>query len=80
MPAHGQPLEIGKGRLLREGTKIALFSFGALADCLTAADELPTLGLSTTVADARRPRCDPPTRPCFARPPSLPGACGKGLE
>ena len=60
MPAHGQPLEIGKGRLLREGTKIALFSFGALADCLTAADELPTLGLSTTVADARRPRCDPP--------------------
>jgi 1-deoxy-D-xylulose-5-phosphate synthase len=54
MPAHGQPLEIGKGRLLREGTKIALFSFGArLADCLTAADELATLGLSTTVADAR---------------------------
>jgi 1-deoxy-D-xylulose-5-phosphate synthase len=54
MPAHGQPLEIGKGRVLREGTRIALFSFGTrLADCLTAADELATLGLSTTVADAR---------------------------
>src|SRR5207248_6574952 len=45
---------IGKGRILREGTKIALFSFGArLSDCLKAADELAVLGLSTTVADAR---------------------------
>src|SRR5436309_809138 len=54
MPAEGRPLEIGKGRVLREGTKVALFSFGArLAECLKAADELATLGLSTTVADAR---------------------------
>jgi 1-deoxy-D-xylulose-5-phosphate synthase len=54
MPAEGKPLEIGKGRVLREGSKIALFSFGArLAECLTAADELVALGLSTTVADAR---------------------------
>jgi len=54
MPAEGIPLEIGKGRVLREGTKVALFSFGArLAECFQAADELATLGLSTTVADAR---------------------------
>jgi 1-deoxy-D-xylulose-5-phosphate synthase len=54
MPAEGKPLEIGKGRVLREGTKVALFSFGArLADCFKAADELAALGLSTTVADAR---------------------------
>jgi 1-deoxy-D-xylulose-5-phosphate synthase len=54
MPEQGEPLEIGKGRVLREGTKVALFSFGArLAECLKAADELAALGLSTTVADAR---------------------------
>jgi len=54
MPKEGVPLEIGKGRIMREGTKVALFSFGArLADCLQAADELAALGLSTTVADAR---------------------------
>jgi len=54
MPAEGKPLEIGKGRIVREGTKIALFSFGArLAECLKAADELASLGLSTTIADAR---------------------------
>jgi 1-deoxy-D-xylulose-5-phosphate synthase len=54
MPAEGKPLEIGKGRIIREGTKVALFSFGTrLAECLKAADELAALGLSTTVADAR---------------------------
>src|SRR5690242_1384975 len=54
MPEQGTPLEIGKGRILREGTKVALFSFGArLGECFKAADELATLGLSTTVADAR---------------------------
>jgi 1-deoxy-D-xylulose-5-phosphate synthase len=54
MPLEGKPLAIGKGRILREGTRVALFSFGArLAECLTAADELAALGLSTTVADAR---------------------------
>jgi 1-deoxy-D-xylulose-5-phosphate synthase len=54
LPEEGRPLDIGKGRVLREGSKVALFSFGArLAECLKAADELATLGLSTTVADAR---------------------------
>jgi 1-deoxy-D-xylulose-5-phosphate synthase len=54
MPAEGVPLEIGKGRIVREGHKVALLSFGArLGECLKAADELAALGLSTTVADAR---------------------------
>ena len=54
MPEEGRPLEIGKGRILREGTKVALFSYGArLGECLKAADELAAHGLSTTVADAR---------------------------
>ncbi len=54
MPARGQALEIGKGRVLREGTKVALLSFGArLQECLKAADDLAARGLSTTVADAR---------------------------
>ena len=54
MPEFGVPLEIGKGRIIREGSKIALFSFGTrLAECEKAADELATYGLSTTVADAR---------------------------
>ncbi len=54
LPAEGVPLEIGKGRIVREGNKVALLSFGArLAECLKAADELATLGLSATVADAR---------------------------
>jgi 1-deoxy-D-xylulose-5-phosphate synthase len=54
MPDEGQPLEIGKGRIVREGHKVALLSFGArLGECLKAADELGALGLSATVADAR---------------------------
>src|SRR5256886_1053868 len=54
MPEEGKPLEIGKGPLLREGSTVALLSFGArLGECLKAADELATFGLSTTVADAR---------------------------
>jgi len=54
MPTEGKPLEIGKGRVLREGNKIALLSFGArLGECLKAADELGSFGLSATVADAR---------------------------
>jgi 1-deoxy-D-xylulose-5-phosphate synthase len=54
MPEEGVPLEIGKGRIIREGHKVALLSYGArLAECLKAADELAALGLSTTVADAR---------------------------
>ncbi len=54
MPARGTPLEIGKGRIIREGTKVAILSYGTrLADSLRAADELGARGLSTTVADAR---------------------------
>ncbi len=54
LPERGTPLEIGKGRILREGTKVALLSLGTrLAECLKAADELAARGLSTTVADAR---------------------------
>ncbi len=54
MPAEGKPLEIGKGRILREGTKVALLAYGTrLAECLKAAEELASYGLSTTVADAR---------------------------
>jgi len=54
LPEEGKPLEIGKGRIVREGTKVALFCYGTrLRECLKAADELATYGLSTTVADAR---------------------------
>jgi 1-deoxy-D-xylulose-5-phosphate synthase len=54
MPARGTPLEIGKGRMVREGTKVAILSYGTrLGDALAAADELQARGLSTSVADAR---------------------------
>ena len=54
MPDEGKPLEIGKGRIVQEGHKVALLSFGArLGECLKAAKELTALGLSATVADAR---------------------------
>ncbi|OWJ67831.1 1-deoxy-D-xylulose-5-phosphate synthase [Inquilinus limosus] len=54
LPARGKPLALGKGRVLREGTSIALLSYGTrLQDCLAAADALGVMGLSTTVADAR---------------------------
>jgi len=54
MPEEGKPLEIGKGRIVQEGHKVALLSFGArLGECLKAAKELTALGLSATVADAR---------------------------
>jgi len=54
MPEVGVPLPIGKGRVLREGSKVALLSFGTrLSECLKAADELASHGLSATVADAR---------------------------
>jgi 1-deoxy-D-xylulose-5-phosphate synthase len=54
MPERGTPLAIGKGRVVREGTKVAILSLGArLQECLKAADELAARGLSTTVADAR---------------------------
>jgi 1-deoxy-D-xylulose-5-phosphate synthase len=54
LPERGTPLELGKGRIVREGSAVALLSFGArLTECLSAADELAGYGLSTTVADAR---------------------------
>lgn len=54
LPERGELLEIGRGRILKEGTKVALLSFGTrLQECLNAAEELDSYGLSTTVADAR---------------------------
>jgi len=54
MPEIGQPLEIGRGRVVREGSTVAILSFGTrLAESLRAADMLAARGLSTTVADAR---------------------------
>ena len=54
LPDIGEILEIGKGRVLREGTKVALLSYGPrLAECMKAADDLAARGLSATVADAR---------------------------
>jgi len=54
MPARGEILEIGKGRIVKQGSKVALLSFGTrLRDCLLAAEDLDAAGLSTTVADAR---------------------------
>jgi 1-deoxy-D-xylulose-5-phosphate synthase len=54
MPTEGKALEIGKGRIIRQGSKIAILSLGTrLAESLKAAEELASFGLSTTVADAR---------------------------
>ena len=54
MPERGEILEIGKGRMIREGSKVAILSFGTrLAEAVSAAEELDTYGLSTSVADAR---------------------------
>jgi 1-deoxy-D-xylulose-5-phosphate synthase len=54
MPERGVPLEIGRGRVLREGGPVAILSLGTrLAECLKAADDLAARGLPATVADAR---------------------------
>lgn len=54
VPARGTPLEIGRGRILREGNAVALLSYGTrLGECLKAADELGAQGFTCTVADAR---------------------------
>ncbi|HEU5018001.1 MAG TPA: 1-deoxy-D-xylulose-5-phosphate synthase [Pseudolabrys sp.] len=54
MPSDGVPLEVGKGRIVREGGTVAILSLGArLAECIKAADALAARGISTTVADAR---------------------------
>jgi 1-deoxy-D-xylulose-5-phosphate synthase len=70
LPERGEVLELGKGRVLREGTAVALLSFGArLHECLAAADELGAYGLSATVADAR-----------FAKPLDEGLVCALGRE
>jgi 1-deoxy-D-xylulose-5-phosphate synthase len=54
LPSRGEVLALGKGRLLREGSSVAILSLGTrLAEAMRAADELATRGLSCTVADAR---------------------------
>ena len=54
LPERGEILEIGKGRILREGTEIAILSYGArMMEALSAADALAERGVSATVADAR---------------------------
>ena len=54
LPERGEILQIGKGRVMREGSKVALLSFGTrLAECLLAAEDLDAAGLPTTVVDAR---------------------------
>jgi 1-deoxy-D-xylulose-5-phosphate synthase len=54
MPARGQPLAIGRGRVLREGSRVAILSLGTrLAEALRAAEALAARGVSVTVADAR---------------------------
>jgi 1-deoxy-D-xylulose-5-phosphate synthase len=54
LPARGVPLEIGRGRVLREGSRVALLSFGTrLAEATRAAEALEARGVSVTVADAR---------------------------
>jgi 1-deoxy-D-xylulose-5-phosphate synthase len=54
MPEIGEVLEIGKGRILREGTKVAILCYGGrMAEAMKAADELAAKGLPTTLADAR---------------------------
>jgi 1-deoxy-D-xylulose-5-phosphate synthase len=54
LPEVGVPLEIGKGRIVKEGSKIAILSYGTrLYECIKAAEILNARGLSTSVADAR---------------------------
>jgi len=54
LPARGQPLPIGKGRIVRQGSRVAILSLGTrLGEALKAAEDLAARGLSTTVADAR---------------------------
>ncbi|MCC6888956.1 MAG: 1-deoxy-D-xylulose-5-phosphate synthase [Hyphomicrobiales bacterium] len=54
LPESGAPLEIGKGRIIKEGSSVALLSYGTrLQECLLAAETLATHGLTATVADAR---------------------------
>ncbi|MCP5075950.1 MAG: 1-deoxy-D-xylulose-5-phosphate synthase [Rhodobacteraceae bacterium] len=54
LPETGEPLEIGKGRIVQQGSRVAILSFGArLAECMKAAESLTAKGISPTIADAR---------------------------
>ena len=54
LPEQGEILEIGKGRILKEGSDVAILSFGAhLAEIITAVDYMESVGVSVTLADAR---------------------------
>jgi len=54
LPQRGTPMEIGRGRILRGGSQVAILSYGTrMAEAMAAADTLAGLGYSTTVADAR---------------------------
>jgi 1-deoxy-D-xylulose-5-phosphate synthase len=54
LPGINEILEIGKGKIVKEGKKVAILSFGGrLQECLKAAEKLDAKGVSTTVADAR---------------------------
>ena len=54
MPARGDVLEVGRGRIIREGSTVAILSLGTrLGEAMKAAEELAGMGLSATVADAR---------------------------
>jgi 1-deoxy-D-xylulose-5-phosphate synthase len=54
IPDEGRVLEIGKGRMIREGGRVAILSYGTrLMECLRAADELASRGIPASVADAR---------------------------
>jgi len=54
LPSRGQTLVIGKGRIVKEGNKVAILNLGArLSECLKAADALDARGISTTIADMR---------------------------
>lgn len=54
LPSRGEPFEIGRGRIVREGSSVAILSYGTrLADALVAAEMLEEMGFPTTVADAR---------------------------
>jgi 1-deoxy-D-xylulose-5-phosphate synthase len=54
LPDRGTPMQIGRGRVIQEGSKVAILNLGTrLQECLKAAKELDAYGLATTVADAR---------------------------
>src|SRR5207342_938502 len=62
LPAEGRPLEIGKGRIVREGSAVALLSLGTrLGECLKAADQLAALGFPPPLPTRASPSRSTPT-------------------